>query len=169
MDDALIVHYNDQLYIVDPPPHPGQPVLFVNDGGQMNGVFVKGKGGDNAENVIYELDNSLSKKASDNKGDEVTNLLSKKASDNEGDKGTNSLSKKASDNEGDEVTNLLSKKPSDNDGDKVTDPLSKEPDSFSDEHYIPGKGFLSADKDKILPKKSRVIKKDGCKTDSELE
>ena len=53
MDDALIVHYNDQLYIVDPPPHPGQPVLFVNDGGQMNGVFVKGKSGDNAENVIY--------------------------------------------------------------------------------------------------------------------
>ena len=29
MDDALIVHYNDQLYIVDPPPHPGQPLLFV--------------------------------------------------------------------------------------------------------------------------------------------
>ena len=137
MDDALIVNYNDQLYIVDPPPHPGQPVLFVNDGGQMNGVFVKGKRGDNAENVIYELDNSLSKKASDNEGDEVTNLLSKKASDNE--------------------------------GDEVTDSLSKEPDSFSDEHYIPGKGFLSADEDKILPTKSRVIKKDGCKTDSELE
>ena len=137
MDDALIVHYNDQLYIVDPPPHPGQPVLFVNDGGQMNGVFVKGKSGDNAENVIYELDNSLSKKASDNKGDEVSNSLSKK--------------------------------PSDNNGDEVTHLLCKELDSFSDEHYIPGKGFLSADEDKVLPTKSRLIKKDGCKTDSELE
>ena len=153
MDDALIVHYNDQLYIVDPPPHPGQPVLFVNDGGQMNGVFVKGKSGDNAENVIYELDNLLSKKASDNEGDEVSNLLSKKASDNEGDK----------------VSNSLSKKPSDNDGDKVTHSLCKELDSFSDEHYIPGKGFLSVDEDKVLPTKSHVIKKDGCKTDSELE
>ena len=153
MDDALIVHYNDQLYIVDPPPHPGHPVLFVNDGGQMNGVFVKGKSGDNAENVIYELDNSLSKKSSDNEGDEVTN----------------SLSKKASDNEGDEVSNSLSKKPSDNDGDKVTHSLCKELDSFSDKHYIPGKGFLSADEDKVLPTKSHVIKKDGCKTDSELE
>ena len=153
MDDALIVHYNNQLYIVDPPPHPGQPVLFVNDGGQMNGVFVKGKSGDNVENVIYELDNSLSKKASDNEGDEVTN----------------SLSKKASDNEGDEVTNSLSKKPSDNDGDEVTHSLCKELDSFSDEHYIPRKGFLSADEDKVLPTKSHVIKKDGCKMDSELE
>ena len=150
MDDALIVHYNDQLYLVDPAPHPGQPVLFVNGGGEMNGVFVKGKSGDNAESVVYELDNSLSKKASDN---EVSN----------------SLSKKPSDNEGDQVSNSLSKKPSDNDGDEVTHSLCKQLDSFSDEHYIPGKGFLSADEDKISPKISRVIKKDGCKTDSELE
>ena len=153
MDDALIVHYNDQLYIVDLPPHPGQSVLFVNDRGQMNGVFVKGKSGGNDENVIYELDNSLSKKASDNEGDKVSN----------------SLSKKPSDNDGGEVSNSLSKKPSDNDGDEVTDSLSKKPDSFSDKQYIPGKGFLSVDEDKILPTKSRVINKDGCKTDSELE
>ena len=39
MDDALIVHYNNQLYIVDSPPHPGEPVLFVNDGGQMSRVL----------------------------------------------------------------------------------------------------------------------------------
>ena len=59
----------------------------------MNGVFVKGKSGDNAENVIYKLDNSLSKKASDNEGDKVTNSLSKKASDNDGDEVTHSLCK----------------------------------------------------------------------------
>ena len=98
---------------------------------------MKGKSGDNAENVIYELDNLLSKKASDN--------------------------------EGDEVTNSLSKKPSDNNGDEVTDSLSKKLDSFSDQHYLPRKGFLSVDEDKILPIKSHVIKQDGCKMDSELE
>ena len=145
MDDALIVHYNDQLYLVNPPPHPQQPVLFVNDGR----VFVKGKSGDNAENVIYELDNSLSKKPSDNKGDKVTD----------------SLSKKPSDNNGGEVTDSLSKKPSDNEGDEVTDSFS----GANDVHYKPQKGFLSADEDKILPILSHVIKKDGCKTDSELE
>ena len=128
-----IVHYNDQLYLVNPPPHPQQPVLFVNDGGQINGVFVKGKSSDNAENVIYELDNSLSKKPSDNKGDKMTD----------------SLSKKPSDNKVDEVTYSFS--------------------GASDVHYKPQKGFLSADKDKILPILSRVIKKDGCKMDSELE
>ena len=46
---------------------------------------MKGKSNHNAENVIYELDNLLSKKPSDNKGDEVTDSLSKKPSDNEGD------------------------------------------------------------------------------------
>ena len=90
MDDALIVYYNDQLYLVNPPPHPEQSVLFVNDGGQINAVFVKGKSGDNAENVIYKLDNSLSKKPSDNKGDEVTDSLSKKPSDNKGEEVTDS-------------------------------------------------------------------------------
>ena len=133
MDDALIVHYNDQLYLVNPPPYPQQPVLFDNDGGQINRVFVKGKRGDNAKNVIYELDNSLSKKPSDN--------------------------------EGDEVTDSLSKKPSDNEGDEVTDSFS----GANDVHYKPQKGFLSADEDKILPILSSVIKKDGCKIDSELE
>ena len=149
MDDALIVHYNDQLYLVNLPPHPQQPVLFVNDGGQINRVFVKGKSGDNAENVIYELDNLLSKKPSDNEGDEVTDSLSKKPSDNDGDKVTDLLSKKPSDNEGDEVTNLFS--------------------GANDVHYKPQKGFLSVDEDKILPILSCVIKKDGCKMDSELK
>ena len=149
MDDALIVHYNDQLYLVNPPPHLQQPVLFVNDGGQINRVFVKGKSGDNAENVIYKLDNSLSKKPSDNEGDKVTDSLSKKPSDNDGDK----------------VTDSLSKKPSDNKGDEVTDSFS----GANDVHYKPQKGFLNVDEDKILPILSRVIKKDGCKMDSELE
>ena len=53
---------------------------------------MKGKSDDNAENVIYELDNSLSKKPSDNKGDKVTDSLSKKPSDNKGDEVTDSFS-----------------------------------------------------------------------------
>ena len=162
MDDALIVHYNDQLYIVNPPPCPEQPVLFVNDGGQINGVYLKGKSGENDENVIYELDN---KKPSDNKGDKVTDLLSKNASDNKGDKVSDSLIKKPSDNEGDKVSDLLIKKPSDNEGDKVSDLFS----GASDVDSKTQREFLSADEDNRSTMQMRVIKKDGCKTDFELE
>ena len=52
-DDAIILHYNDNLYFVNPPPKPQQPVLLVNEGGTLNGVFLNDKG--TSGNVIYEV------------------------------------------------------------------------------------------------------------------
>ena len=52
-DDAIILHYSDNLYFVNPPPKPQQPVLLVNEGGTLNGVFLNDKG--TSGNVIYEV------------------------------------------------------------------------------------------------------------------
>ena len=52
-DDAIILHYNNNLYFVNPPPKPQQPVLLVNKGGTLNGVFLNDKG--TSGNVIYEV------------------------------------------------------------------------------------------------------------------
>ena len=52
-DDAIILHYNDDLYFVNPPPKPQQPVLLVNEGGTLNGMFLNDKG--TSGNVIYEV------------------------------------------------------------------------------------------------------------------
>ena len=43
-NDALILHYNDNLYLVNPPPKPRQLVLLVNEGGSLNGMFLNDKG-----------------------------------------------------------------------------------------------------------------------------
>ena len=52
-DNAIILHYNDNLYFVNPPPKPQQPVLLINEGGTLNGVFLNNKG--TSGNVIYEV------------------------------------------------------------------------------------------------------------------
>ena len=52
-DDAIILHYNDNLYFVNPPPKPQRPVLLVNEGGTLNGMFLNDKG--TSGNVIYEV------------------------------------------------------------------------------------------------------------------
>ena len=52
-DDAIILHYNDNLYFVNLPLKPQQPVLLVNEGGTLNGVFLNDKG--TSGNVIYEV------------------------------------------------------------------------------------------------------------------
>ena len=52
-NDALTLHYNDNLYLVNPPSKPHQPVLLVNEGGSLNGVFLNDKG--TSGNFIYEL------------------------------------------------------------------------------------------------------------------
>ena len=52
-DDAIILHNNDNLYFVNPPPKPQQPVLLVNKGGTLNGMFLNDKG--TSGNVIYEV------------------------------------------------------------------------------------------------------------------
>ena len=52
-DDAIILHYNDNLYFVNPPLKPQQPVLLVNESGTLNGVFLNDKG--TSGNVIYEV------------------------------------------------------------------------------------------------------------------
>ena len=52
-DDAIILHYNDNLYFVNLPPKPQQPVLLINKGGTLSGVFLNNKG--NSGNVIYEV------------------------------------------------------------------------------------------------------------------
>ena len=51
--DVIILHYNDNLYFVNPPPKPQQPVLLVNEGGSLNGVFLNNNG--TSGNVIYEV------------------------------------------------------------------------------------------------------------------
>ena len=53
IDDAIILHYNDNLYFVNLPLKPQQPVLLVNEGGTLNGVFLNDKG--TSGNVIYEV------------------------------------------------------------------------------------------------------------------
>ena len=58
-DDAIILHYNDNLYFVNPPPKPQQPVLLINKGGTLNGVFLNNKG--TSGNVIYEVVDSHNK------------------------------------------------------------------------------------------------------------
>ena len=52
-DNAIILHYNDNLYFVNPPPKPQQPVLLINEGGTLNGVFLNNKG--TSGKVIYEV------------------------------------------------------------------------------------------------------------------
>ena len=52
-DDAIILHYNNNLYFVNLPPKPQQPVLLINKGGTLNGVFLNNKG--TSGNVIYEV------------------------------------------------------------------------------------------------------------------
>ena len=52
-NDAIILHYNDNLYLVNPPLKPRQPVLLVNEGGSLNWVFLNNKG--TSGNVIYEV------------------------------------------------------------------------------------------------------------------
>ena len=52
-NDAIILQYNDNLYLVNPPPKPQQPVLLVNEGGSLNGVFLNNNG--TSGNVIYEV------------------------------------------------------------------------------------------------------------------
>ena len=58
-NNALILHYNDNLYLVNPPPKPRQLVLLVNKGGSLNGVFLNDKG--TSGNVIYEVVDSHNK------------------------------------------------------------------------------------------------------------
>ena len=53
-DDALIVQYQDKLYLVDPAPKPEQPVKLVNEGGNLNGVFLNAKM--EHDGIIYEVD-----------------------------------------------------------------------------------------------------------------
>ena len=53
-DDALIVQYQDKLYLVDPAPKPEQPVILVNEGGNLNGVFLNAKM--EHDGIIYEVD-----------------------------------------------------------------------------------------------------------------
>ena len=52
-DDAIIMHYKDNLYFVNLPLKPQQPVLLVNEGGTLNGMFLNDKG--TSGNVIYEV------------------------------------------------------------------------------------------------------------------
>ena len=58
-NDAIILHYNYNLYLVNPPLKPQQPVLLVNEGGSLNGVFLNDKG--TSGNVIYEVVDSHNK------------------------------------------------------------------------------------------------------------
>ena len=58
-NDAIILHYNDNLYLVNPPLKPRQPVLLVNKGDSLNGVFLNNKG--TSGNVIYEVVDSHNK------------------------------------------------------------------------------------------------------------
>ena len=53
-DDALIVLHQDKLYLVDPAPKPEQPVILVNKGGNLNGVFLNAKM--EHDGIIYEVD-----------------------------------------------------------------------------------------------------------------
>ena len=56
-DDALIVHYQDRLYLVD--LEPEQPVILVNKGGNLNGVFLNAK--IKHSGIIYEVDDTEKK------------------------------------------------------------------------------------------------------------
>ena len=53
-DDALIVHYQDKFYLVDPAPKPEQPFILVNKGGNLNGVFLNAQ--IEHDGIIYEVD-----------------------------------------------------------------------------------------------------------------
>ena len=57
-DEALLVQYQHKLYIVNPAPQPEQPVILVNEGGELNGVFLKARKGDDGSGIIYELDDT---------------------------------------------------------------------------------------------------------------
>ena len=68
-DDAIILHFNNNLYFVNPPLKPQQPVLLVNKGGTLNGMFLNDKG--TRGNVIYEVVDT------DNKSRSIPNELFK--------------------------------------------------------------------------------------------
>ena len=58
-NDALSLHYNDNLYLVNPPLKPRQLVLQVNKGGSLNGIFLNDKL--TSSNFIYEVVDSHDK------------------------------------------------------------------------------------------------------------
>ena len=71
---ALILHYNNNLYLVNPPPKPQQPVLLVNEGSSLNGVFLNDKG--TSGNVIYEVVDSHNKSMAKDPNEPFKQILS---------------------------------------------------------------------------------------------
>ena len=72
-DDALIVQYQDKLYLVDPAPKPEQPVILVNEDGNLNGVFLNAKM--ECDGIIYEVDDTEKKTSNKVLNNEVRNYI----------------------------------------------------------------------------------------------